>query len=560
MAKVFSEYAECSVKRPDDYPLKELDDVIQADAVVIGGGPNGLITAAYLAKAGAKVVLCEKRYEVGGGLATEEVMFPCFFANTHATYHMMVDYMPAIMDFQMEDLGLRWIRPNAQAGLPLRDGRGLLLSHMLEDSCDSILKFSRDDAAAFGRVFPEFQRMVEEFLAPATYWPPVPPVDLAQAMQVTEVGKELERISEMSPLEVVDHYFSDKHLKALVTYITCMWGLNPNEGGMGFMVPLLLVRGLSKRLCYGGSHKFSGTLSKQVYMNGGLILENAEVTKILIENGRAVGVQMYDGREVRAKVVASSLDPQTNFLKLVGKEHLDKAMISNVEGWKWDKWSLFTVHLALNEPPKYRTDDIKINEAFLNVLGAETQDDVLDYFDSVLDGNPTKLVGHVSCETLYDPTYSRVPGNKHTAFFQTPAPYGIQGGWEARQKELTKKALDLWKEYAPNITEENIIMVSSETPLDIEARIACMVRGSFKHGDYNPLQMGYFRPNDICSSSRTPIEGMYLCGASMYPGGLIIGGPGYIASNTIAEDMGLKKWWKVPDYIKKYIETYLAEQ
>jgi len=103
-------------------------------------------------------------------------------------------------------------------------------------------------------------------------------------------------------------------------------------------------------------------------------------------------------------------------------------------------------------------------------------------------------------------------------------------------------------------------MVSSETPLDIEARIACMVRGSFKHGDYNPLQMGYFRPNDICSSSKTPIEGMYLCGASMYPGGLIIGGPGYIAANTIAEDMGLKKWWKVPDYIKKYIETYLAEE
>jgi len=86
-------------------------------------------------------------------------------------------------------------------------------------------------------------------------------------------------------------------------------------------------------------------------MNGGSVLENAEVTKIIIENGRAVGVQMYDGREVRAKVVASSLDPQTNFLKLVGKEHLDKAMISNVEGWKWDKWSLFTVHLALNEPP-----------------------------------------------------------------------------------------------------------------------------------------------------------------------------------------------------------------
>jgi len=122
MSQVFSEYAECSVKRPDDYPLKELDNVIQADAVVIGGGPNGLITAAYLAKAGAKVVLCEKRYEVGGGLATEEVMFPCFFANTHATYHMMVDYMPPIRDFRWKSLVFAGFGQTRRRGLCSRMG------------------------------------------------------------------------------------------------------------------------------------------------------------------------------------------------------------------------------------------------------------------------------------------------------------------------------------------------------------------------------------------------------------------------------------------------------
>jgi phytoene dehydrogenase-like protein len=115
--------------------------------------------------------------------------------------------------------------------------------------------------------------------------------------------------------------------------------------------------------------------------------------------------------------------------------------------------------------------------------------------------------------------------------------------------------LKLLKDFQDTTPEDFV----SETPRDIEMRIASMVKGSIKHGDYTPTQMGYFRPSESCSSSRTPIKNLYLCGASTYPGGLIIGGPGYIAANVIAEDIGLKKWWKEPDFLVKHKKTYLEK-
>jgi len=104
---------------------------------------------------------------------------------------------------------------------------------------------------------------------------------------------------------------------------------------------------------------------------------------------------------------------------------------------------------------------------------------------------------------------------------------------------------------------ENIIMKVAENPVDIENRFPNMRFGAIKHGDYKPLQLGYFRPNTDCSGSKTPIEGLYLCGASAYPGGLVTGGPGYVAVNKVAEDMGVKKWWTPTPEMEKYIKTYM---
>ena len=126
---------------------QEFPEESEFDVVIIGGGPNGLMAGAYLAKAGLEVCICERRYEAGGGLATEENLYPCFATNPHVLYHMMVDYMPVIRDFDLDGPALTWIRPNAQSGLIFEDGSTILLTRMVQDTKDSIKKYSFKDLA-----------------------------------------------------------------------------------------------------------------------------------------------------------------------------------------------------------------------------------------------------------------------------------------------------------------------------------------------------------------------------------------------------------------------------
>ncbi|MBM3132792.1 MAG: hypothetical protein FJZ95_07160 [Chloroflexi bacterium] len=138
------------------------------------------------------------------------------------------------------------------------------------------------------------------------------------------------------------------------------------------------------------------------------------------------------------------------------------------------------------------------------------------------------------------------------------APYKIEGGWEKRGPEVEKAILGKWAKYAPNMKKENISMTNQETPVDIEIRFPNMRYGSIKHGDYKPIQLGCFRPNQECSSTKTPIKGLYTAGASNYPGGCVLGGSGYLVANKVAEDLGAKKWWKPTEEMAKYVKTYLT--
>ena len=557
--------------------IREFPRESEFDVVVVGAGPNGLIAGAYLARAGLSVMVLEKRTEIGGGLATEEVLFPCYYTHTHAIYHMMADYMPVLQDFDLARHGVSFYTPNFQTGVVYKDGTSFVLCKSIDDTADSLRRLSHKDANAFLKIMRSWLPMFEEFIGPATYYPPMPGLEQIVRLQRTEIGKALVDLTEKTPLEVITEVFENKRIQAAMLYCTCMWGLDPNGAGLGFLIPLTLQRaGWNKAYCNGGSHRMAASLMREILEAGGMVMSPAPVTKILVSNGRARGVEMYDGRQIKAKVVLSSLDPQLTFQEMVGPEHLDDYLNQTSKAWQLDKKSLFTTHVVLYEPPKYKADDAWVDQAFMTVMGFENVDDLLKYWQGVEDGDiGAQLAGHATCETLIDPLLARVPPGsitpvtldisklkpraQHVAFFQTHAPYDLKGGWEKRTEEITEKVIERWREYAPNMTKKNMYMVHSETPVDIERRLASMRRGAIKHGEYLPLQMGMFRPNEQCSSSRTPIEGLYTCGASNYPGGLVLGGPGYLAANAVAEDLQVKKWWKPTAKMRRFAEVYLSE-
>lgn len=547
---------------PQGY-LLEFPPESEWDVIIIGAGPNGLIAAAYLAKAGLKVALVERRYEIGGGLATEEILYPGYYSNIHAIYHMMVDYMPVLRDFDLGRQGVVWIKPNLQASMVFKDGSSLLLTRMIEDTTDSFMKFSTKDALTFSKTMGRWRKIVKDILAPATYIPPMLPIEITMALQKTDEGKELLELVEQSPLQIITNLFENDRIRAFLLYNVCMWGLDPRETGVGLFVALYLDRMMNKCYCQGGSHKMASALGKEFVRNGGVILESSQVNKIIMKNGAVAGVELWEGRTLYSNCVISTLDPRTTFLDLIGPQNVPKDLKEAVEGWIYDKWSFNTLHVVSEEAPKYKVDHPWANESFMTIFGFEGMDDMLAHWDRVVAGklDLNNFGGHATCETQWDTHLVRVPPSKRhrqVSFFQMHAPYKLEGGWEKRGPEVEAAILKKWAQYAPNMKKENIVMTNQETPVDIEIRFPNMRFGSIKHGDYKPIQLGCFRPNQDCSSTKTPIKGLYTAGASNYPGGCVLGGSGYLVAGKVVEDLGAKKWWKPTEEMEKYVKTYLS--
>jgi phytoene dehydrogenase-like protein len=538
----------------DEFPLDSTWDV-----VVIGGGPNGLMAAAYLAKTGLKVILIERRYEIGGGLVTEEIMFPCYYSNAHVIYHLMVDYMPVIKDFNLDNHGMAWLKPNLQAAMVFEDGGSLLLTRMVEDTRDSFLRYSVNDGITFGKLMRTWRKIVDEIIAPMTYIPAMSPMDLSIMLEKTDIGHELLELSEKSPYEIITENFENDRIRAFLLYISCMWGLDPNESGVGLFVPLLLCRGMNKCYCYGGSHKLAGALGREFVANGGIILDACSVNKINIENGKAVGVETKEGRKMKAKAILSTLDPHTTFLDLVGGDNLPGTLKEATEEWVYDKWSFYTLHVASKDKPKYKAEEPWANESFMVIFGIEGTDQLLDHWGNVMSGkiDLKNFGGHATCESFWDPHLVRAPWGGEVSFFQMHAPYDIDDGWDQQSPKLQEAILDKWQNVAPNFTRDQILATNAETPADIEIRMPNMRRGAIKHGDYRPTQLNTFRPNVDCSGHSTPIEGLYVGGVSTFPGGLVLGGSGYLAANKVAEDLGVSKWWKPTKEMEEFTKTYL---
>ncbi|TET13569.1 MAG: NAD(P)/FAD-dependent oxidoreductase [Dehalococcoidia bacterium] len=524
------------------------------DFIIIGGGPNGLCVAAYLSKAGQKVLVLEKHLEVGGGLATEEVTLGGFYHNTHAVYHMMVDYAPPYKDLELEKYRCKYVYPELQVAMPFSDGKCLCLYSDVDRSCDSIARFSSKDADSYREVYHKFKLYMDEFLAPGTYVRPLPTLEAVIGLEKTAVGREISEYQPKSPQEIVDELFENERVRTLMLYLACHWGLEYDNGGLGFLVPLMLNRAVNSRLCLGGSHRLSNALARVIQEPGGGHLRGSQLIKrIIVEDGAAKGVELEDGTVYEAeKAVVSSIDPHQTFLDLVGEQHLSDDFVDTIRNWHWEKWSLCSVHAALEELPAFAADQ-DINKGLMYILGYETPDDLINHWQEIDRGELSSNVRfNAVFPTMHDP--SQAPRGRHTASMAEMAPFNLKDGaekwWDHKlREEHEERFLATLQKYAPNMTRDKVLWTYFVAPIDFSTKYLDMVQGSIKQGAYEIFQMASNRPNDECSSHRTPIKNLYVCGASVNPGGLVTFGPGYIAANTIAEDLGIEKWWSEPEYI-----------
>lgn len=530
------------------------------DVIVIGGGPNGLTTAAYLSKAGMKVLVMERRYEMGGGCNIEEATYSGFYHNTHAIYMMMTDYAPPYKDLRLEeDYGLKHIYPAVQMAMPFKDGKTIALYSDVERTCKSFAKFSKKDAESYQTLYNKFQGWMDDFLGPYTYVQPKATLELAAMMQHTAMGQEMMELTEMAPIDMITKWFEDEHVRCLMINALCFWGFDPEQSGLGYLLPLYFNRTTKYRICKGGSHMLTQALIKIVLENGGKALTADEASKIIVEGGVAKGVVDHYGQTHTADIIVSTLDTQNTFLKLVGEENLDRDFSESIKMWMWEHWSLLGVHLALLETPRFKMagNDPELNEALIYILGCETTDDYLRHQQDIQQGL-FHAGSIVSCSfpTIHDPSQVRKPGT-HTGLIQQQAPYELKEGgtakWDSysfRQATIEAMVRKV-SEYFPNVIEKNIRGRYLSTPLDVEKKYRDMVKGSIKQGQYHPLQMGYMRPNEECSSHRSPVKALYMGGACTYPGGTVLLAPGYLAAQAVVEDAGRNKWWPEPEMIRK---------
>lgn len=523
------------------------------DVIIIGAGHNGLILACYLAKAGLKVMVFERRLEAGGGLCTEEVTLPGFYHNLHSFFHDAVAVMPPMKDLELEKFGARYVCPPVQVGLPLKDGKALVFYDNLEQTCKAIAKFSERDAKAYRDMYQAYREFIEIVVIPALFSPPAKPSHAYMALENTTEGMDYLRLSRKSPREVVEDVFEHDVVRAAVLFqLTVPRGVVADYKGLGMLVPLMVSQVELSHIAVGGSHALAHALWRALLHNGGAIRGVHEVEKIVVENGAAVGVVVRAGHQLQeyraSKAVVSAVDLHQTFHRFVPPDQLDENFLKKVDTVRLDEFSFFGVHLALSEPPAYKSASFEpdISRALKIGIGINSVDDIIKLYEDIRHNRLPKPAGmYCAVPTLHDPT--QAPPGRHTALIWQHVPFEVEGKgetyWDEIGEEYAERCIETWAEYAPNLPKA-ILKKYVFTPLDIPRKLINMRRGGVFMARMSQDQLECFRPIPELAEHRTPIKNLYLCGACTHPGGGIIGGPALNALQIMADDLGIKKWWE----------------
>jgi len=512
------------------------------DAVIVGGGHNGLVTAAYLARAGRKVLVLERREFVGGCSVTES-LWPGYRVSS-AAYLTSLLQERIVRELDLPRFGYRVDAKDPAFFSAFPDGRHFFMWQDRAKTLAEISKFSRRDA----EVYPAYEDQVERISQVVEHLllttpPPFPPRGIGGLLEYVKLAGRLRglpprdmvalvKIFTQSAAEFLDEWFESDEVKVTLAtdgviganggprspgtaYILlhhCMGGVAGHRGLWGF------VRG--------GMGAVSEAIAGAARAAGAEIRTNAVVSKILVRGGRAYAVALEGGDEIETGAIASNADPKVTFLKLLDAHDLPPEFVDAIRHFRIEGTSC-KINLALNGLPRFT--------AMPETPGPQHRATMhicpnIEYVERAWDdakyGRPSaRPLLELTIPTMYDP--SLAPAGRHVmGIFLQYAPYTLrEGTWDELREPFGDRVISLIDEYAPgfsSLIEHRQVL----SPFDLERRFG-ITGGNIFHGEMSLDQMFVMRPVAGWARYRTPIDGLYLCGSGAHPGGGVMGAPGY---------------------------------
>ncbi len=522
------------------------------DAIVIGAGHNGLTAAAYLAGGGLSTLVLERREIVGGCCVTEEIAPGCRVSTTSYIASMLRPEV--ISELRLADFGLRMIPCDPAIQVPFPDGRVVPWWMDRERARQEFAKISAKDAERFVQVDDQLKKLAR-YLQPFFLEPP-PEIDTTTIKgwaDLFRVGKRFRGISnnEISQLvsfltgslgEFLDNNYESEQIKTMFL-ANNVYGKHGGPYQPGTAIGLLF------HLLSGGEHELQGffghvmggmgsitqALAAAGRKRGVEIRTSSPVAQIEVRNGRARSVVLEDGTEVRGRMILSNADPKRTFLKMLPSSDLPEDFLNAVRGIKM-QGPCAKVNMVLDQEPRFTGTSphaTPLERTFYTLVPslefAERCYDIAKFGEM-----PEQL--WVDCVVSSNADDSLAPPGKHilTCFVQY-VPYHLRdGSWDDKRELLGDRVVKKIAEYAPNVAGA-VVARQVLTPLDLE-RTYGLTEGNIFHGDLRLEQLFFMRPVPGCAQYRTPIDGLYLCGAGAHPGGGVTGAPGRNAAHQVLRD------------------------